>query len=106
MVVLYLSPHAPQFNNSITTLILDGCKIGHRGGISLASMLQVNKSLQKLSLSATDLDTDSVIALATVLQGNTSLTSLDLSRPLLHSKLEETTIHISRMLQVSIQVLC
>lgn len=63
-------------------------------------MLQVNKSIQKLSLSATDLDTDCLIALSTVLRGNRAVTSIDLCRPLLHSKLEETTIHISKMLQV------
>ena len=89
-----------QLNNSISTLVLDGCKIGHRGGISLASMLQVNKSIQRLGLAAADLDTDCIIAISTVLHGNKSVTTIDLSRPLLHSKLEEPTIHISKMLQV------
>jgi hypothetical protein len=39
--------------------------------------------------------------MATVLHGNQTLRSVDLSRPLLHSRLEESTIHISRMLQVN-----
>ena len=63
-------------------------------------MLQVNKSIQRLGLAATDLDTDCIIAISTVLHGNKSVTSIDLSRPLLHSKLEESTVHISKMLQV------
>ena len=96
---LYLHP---QFNNSVTSLSLGGCKIGHSGGIHIASMLQVNSTIRKLDLSSTDLDTDCVIAIATVLHGNRSLTSIDLSRPLLHSKFEETTIHISKMLQVRV----
>ena len=42
-----------------------------------------------------------MIAMATVLQGNQTLQRVDLSRPLLPSKMEESTIHISRMLQVN-----
>jgi len=74
--------------------------MGSSGGVSIASMLQVNRSLSHLGLSSTDQDTQSLIALATVLQANTTVLSIDLSRPLLHSQLEETTIHISKMLQV------
>lgn len=90
-----------QFNTSLTCLSLTGCKIGRKGGVAVASMLQVNTGINKLDLSNTDLDTDSMIALATVLQGNRSVKCIDLSSPLLHSKLEETTIHVSKMLQVS-----
>ena len=32
-----------QFNKSVVHLQLNGCKIGHKGGISLASMLQVGR---------------------------------------------------------------
>ena len=74
--------------------------MGHVGGIQVAAMLQVNRTIQQLSLANTDLDTDCIIAMATVLQGNQSLQSINLSRPLLHSRLEESTIHLSRMLQV------
>ena len=81
-------------------LCLDGCKLGNAGGIQVAAMLQVNRTILQLSLANTDLDTDCIIAMATVLQGNQSLQKIDLSRPLLHSKLEESTIHLSRMLQV------
>ena len=63
---------------------------------------QVNQSLACLGLAYTDIDTDCIIAMATVLHGNRTLRSVDLSRPLLHSRLEESTIHISRMLQVMI----
>ena len=62
--------------------------------------LQVNRSLTHLGLAYTDIDTDCIIAMATVLHGNQTLRHVDLSRPLLHSRLEESTIHISRMLQV------
>lgn len=63
-------------------------------------MLQVNRSILHLGLAATDLDTYCIIAMAAILHGNQTLRSVDLSRPLLHSKLEESTIHISRMLEV------
>ena len=66
----------------------------------MASMLQVNTTLKKLSMAHTDLHTDSVIAMATVLHGNQSISCIDMSRPLLHSHMEETTIHISKMLKV------
>ena len=91
---------ALQFNSSVCSLLLHGCKLGHRGGIGVASMLQVNRSISTLGLANTDLDTDCIIAMATVLHGNRTLRSIDLSRPLLHSQLEESTIHISRMLKV------
>ena len=64
-------------------------------------MLQLNRSIVKLGLSSCDLDTDCLIAMSTVLHGNQSIQQLDLSRPLLHSNMEETTIHISKMLQVN-----
>ena len=79
---------------------MDGNPLQRKGGIQMAAMLQVNRTLERLSLAGTDLHTDCVIAMATVLQGNSTLKSLDLSRPLLHSKMEEPTIHMSRMLQV------
>ena len=89
-----------QLNSSVSTLLLDGCKIGRGGGIQVASMLQVNRSIARLGMSSCDLDTDCIIAMSTILHGNQSVQQLDLSRPLLHSRMEETTIHISKMLQV------
>lgn len=81
-------------------LLLDGNPIQRKGGIQIAAMLQVNRTLEMLSLGSTELHTDCVIAMATVLQGNVILKSVDLSRPLLHSQMEESTIHLSRMLKV------
>lgn len=81
-------------------LDLSGVELGHHGGIAIASMLQINTSLKHLGLKGADLDTDCIIAMATVLQGNRALRKLDLSRPLLHSHLEESTIHISKALKV------
>ena len=81
-------------------MVLDGNTLQLKGGIQVAAMLQVNTSLTSLGLACTELSTDGVIAMATVLRGNSTLLSVDLSRPLLHSQLEETTIHISRMLKV------
>ena len=94
---------ALQFNNSITNLQLNGCKMGHKGGISVATMLQVNSTIQQLGLAHCDLNTDSIIAMATVLLGNKALRNVDLSRPLLQSLQEETTIHLSKMLKVSVR---
>ena len=68
---------------------------------SLLICVKVNRTLTHLGLAYTDIDTDCIIAMATVLHGNQTLRSVDLSRPLLHSRLEESTIHISRMLQVN-----
>ena len=66
----------------------------------MAAMLQVNTTLTHLSLSNTHLHTDCIIAMATVLNGNRTIKYIDLSRPLLHSCLEESTIHLSKMLKV------
>ena len=79
---------------------MDGNRLERKGGVQLAAMLQVNTKLTHLSIASTDLHTDSIIALSTVLHGNRTLQSLDISRPLLHSNLEESTIHISKMLKV------
>ena len=68
-------------------------------------MLQVNTTLTHLTLSNTHLHTDCIIAIATVLHGNQTIQCLDLSRPLLHSCLEESTIHISKMLKVLLLLL-
>ncbi len=89
-----------QFNKSVVNLQLNGCKIGHRGGISLASMLQVNPVIHTLGLCAADLDTASIIAMATVLQANRVLRKVDLSRPLFFSVQEEPTGHLSKMFKV------
>ena len=79
---------------------LDGNLLERKGGLDLASMLQVNSTLTHLALSNTHLHTDCIIAMATVLHGNQTIQCLDFSRPLLHSCLEESTIHISKMLKV------
>ena len=102
--------HAPtnhfKVNNSIRVLVLDGNTLQLKGGIQIAAMLQVNTSLTRLGIACTELSTDGVIAMATVLRGNSTLLAVDLSRPLLHSQLEETTIHISRMLEVCLSFSC
>eukprot|EP00731_Ephydatia_muelleri_P015401 Em0008g1121a len=92
---------ALQFNRTLKAITLDGNPIGRKGGIQVAAMLQVNRTLTTLGLARTDLDTDCIIAVATVLHGNSTLECVDLTRPLLHSKQEEPTIHISKMLQVN-----
>lgn len=99
---MHCPPSPLQFNTSVSVLCVDGCKLGTAGGLQVAAMLQVNRTILQLSLANTDLDTECIIAMATVLQGNQSLQRVDLSCPLLHSKLEESTIHLSRMLQVGL----
>ncbi len=94
-----------QLNTSVEHIVLDGNHVNRKGGIEIAAMLQVNKTLTHLSLTSSDLHTDAIIALATVLHGNKTVLYLDISRPLLHSKLEESTIHLSRMLQVILLVM-
>ena len=89
-----------QLNKSVASLQLHGCKMGRKGGISLASMLQVNPIIHTLGLAAADLDTDSIIAMATVLKANKTLRRVDFSRPLLFSLQEEPTVHLSKMLKV------
>ena len=44
-----------QKNVSLVYLNLNGNKIGNRGGMSLAQMLQVNESLHHLDIGHTDL---------------------------------------------------
>jgi Ran GTPase-activating protein (RanGAP) involved in mRNA processing and transport len=67
----------------------------------MAAMLQVNQTLQSLDMAGTDATTDVVIAMATVLHGNKYLEHLDISSPLLHSRGEETTVHLAEMLRVN-----
>ncbi|XP_011404247.1 PREDICTED: leucine-rich repeat-containing protein 34-like [Amphimedon queenslandica] len=92
---------ALQFNTSLQHVSLDGNLLEKKGGLDLAAMLQVNTTLTHLTLSNTHLHTDCIIAMATVLHGNQTIQCLDLSRPLVHSCLEESTIHISKMLKIS-----
>jgi hypothetical protein len=96
---------ALQINTSLEHIILDGLSLERKGGIDIAAMLQVNTTLSNLSMACTDLHTDCIIAMATVLHGNCTIRSLDLSRPLLHSCLEESTIHISKMLKVTTEII-
>ncbi|MBO8711895.1 hypothetical protein INP24_14275, partial [Staphylococcus aureus] len=80
-------------NAGLKALRLNGNKIGNRGGMFFAQMLQINTTLEALDLGDTDLTTESVIALATVLTANKTLKALNVNRPLLFSEQEETTVH-------------
>uniref|UniRef100_A0A665WCU4 Leucine rich repeat containing 34 n=1 Tax=Echeneis naucrates TaxID=173247 RepID=A0A665WCU4_ECHNA len=90
-----------QGNSSLLSLRLSGNKIGNRGTMYLAHMLQVNTGLQELELADSDLATQSVIALTIVLKSNRSLRSVDISRPLLFSHQEEWAVHCSEMLAMN-----
>ena len=83
------------------TLSLRGNKISRQGGLQVASMLQVNQTLRSLDIAETDASTDVVIAMATVLHGNRYIECLDISSPLLHSRGEETTVHLAEMLRIN-----
>ncbi|KAL1006543.1 hypothetical protein UPYG_G00073640 [Umbra pygmaea] len=88
-------------NKSLLSLRMSGNKIGNRGAMHLASMVQLNTTLQELDMADSDMGTHSVIAFAIALSNNKSLRSVNISGPLLFSNMEETTVHLSRMLLVN-----
>ena len=90
-----------QLNSTVQKLSLRGNKLGTQGGIQVASMLQVNQTVQSVDIAETDLSSDVLVAMATVLHGNQYVECLDLSRPLLHSRQEETIVHFSEMLRIN-----
>ena len=90
-----------QLNSTVQKLSLRGNKLGTQGGIQVASMLQVNQTVQSVDIAETDLSSDVLVAMATVLHGNQYVECLDLSRPLLHSRQEETIVHLSEMLRIN-----
>ncbi|XP_058481528.1 leucine-rich repeat-containing protein 34 [Solea solea] len=73
-------------NHSLLSLRLSGNKVGNRGAMHVATMLQ---------------DTQSVIAVAIAVKNNNTLHHVDLSRPLLFSLQEEWAEHCSLMLAVN-----
>ena len=93
--------HAFLVNTSLREVDLEGCKMTSKGGLQLASTMQVNTNIQCLKLASTDLDTDCIIAMATILHANCTLQVLDLSRPILFSHQEETARHLSSTLKVA-----
>lgn len=118
-----------QLNSSLRSLILAGNKFGNKGGMYVASMLQVNVTLEHINVADTDLvgkyifdahtrcivlmiywnvwqGAESVIAFATVLNQNSSVTYLNINRPLIQSRQEETTVHIAKMLKVRNEPVC
>nr|XP_014342010.1 PREDICTED: leucine-rich repeat-containing protein 34 [Latimeria chalumnae] len=92
---------ALHWNQTLKQLRMNGNKIGNKGGMYFAAMLQVNSSLEELDLGDCDLGTQSVVALSTVLNNNVAIKSINLSRPLLFSQQEETTVHLAKMLKVN-----
>lgn len=116
IIVVFLSdlqclPPSLQCNNRLLSLRLSGNKIGNRGAMHLASMLQSNNTLQELEVADCDLvntgflrlceyehsqqavswasfssqATQSVIEFSIMLKTNKTLCSVDISRPLLFS---------------------
>ncbi|XP_056663370.1 leucine-rich repeat-containing protein 34 [Monodelphis domestica] len=86
-------------NQTLKHLRMTGNKIENKGGMSFATMLQINSSLEKLDLGDCDLGMQSLIAIATVLTKNDSIKGINLNRPILKTEQEESTVHISHMLQ-------
>ncbi|XP_036611571.1 leucine-rich repeat-containing protein 34 [Trichosurus vulpecula] len=88
-------------NQTLKHLRLTGNKIDNKGGMFFATMLQINSSLEKLDLGDCDLGMQSLIAIATVLTKNQSIKGINLNRPILKSEEEESTTHVSHMLQIN-----
>ncbi|XP_018596776.1 leucine-rich repeat-containing protein 34 isoform X1 [Scleropages formosus] len=88
-------------NGSLRTLRMKGNKIGDKGGMNFADMLQSNSTLEEMDLSDCDLATQSLIAFAVVLSKNKTIRAINVSRPLLYSHQEETTVYFAQMLQVN-----
>ncbi|KAL9642522.1 hypothetical protein ABK040_011089 [Willaertia magna] len=84
-------------NKSLCTLDISLNSIGDIGGIHFAEMLKENSGLRILNLSSCDLKTSAITLLAVVMKENKTLIELNLAKPLLHSRKEETIVHISEM---------
>ncbi|RXN00819.1 Apolipoprotein D [Acipenser ruthenus] len=65
---------------------MTGNKIGNKGGMHFAAMLQINNCLEELDLGDCDLGTQSLIALTTVLNNNRTIRAINMNRPLLYSQ--------------------
>jgi hypothetical protein len=86
-------------NGKLEVLNLSCNPLGEAGGMELMSFVQNNNSLEALDVGCCDLNLKSSIGLITSLHENTKLKSLNIDRPLLnHSKQEETTDHLSRVI--------
>ncbi|XP_057178319.1 leucine-rich repeat-containing protein 34 isoform X3 [Triplophysa rosa] len=88
-------------NKSLRKLRMTGNKIGNKGAMQLAAMLQINATFEEVDVSDCDLTTQSVIAFAIVLNNNRRICAINISRPLLFSLQEETTEHMAHMLMVN-----
>ena len=88
-----------QNNVTLQSLKLNGNKMGDRGAMYVAQMLQLNTTLEQLDLGECELGVASLIALATVMRYNTRVRALTLNRPLLWTHQEEHVYHIAQMLQ-------
>uniref|UniRef100_A0A671SRF0 Leucine rich repeat containing 34 n=1 Tax=Sinocyclocheilus anshuiensis TaxID=1608454 RepID=A0A671SRF0_9TELE len=88
-------------NKSLKMLRMTGNKIGNKGAMQLAAMLQINSTLEEIDISDCDLATQSVVAFAIVLKNNRKICAINAGRPLLFSLQEETTVHMAQMLVVN-----
>ncbi|MBN3298559.1 LRC34 protein, partial [Amia calva] len=88
-------------NATLMKLQMTANKMGNKGAMHFAAMLQINSSLEELDVGDCDLDTQSLIAFAIVLNNNRNICVINLSRPLLYSQQEETTVHMAHMLKVN-----
>ena len=67
--------------------------------LTLINILNVNKTLTYLNLSNIHMNTASLIQLIITLKDNKHLNNINIDNPLLYSLQEETTVHLSKLLQ-------
>ncbi len=84
--------------HALEELILDANPLGDLGGVAIAALVESLPRLAILRMCRCDLGVDALIALCSALGRTASLRLLDISEPLLFSRNEETTGHVSRAL--------
>ncbi|MEE6501263.1 hypothetical protein FKM82_004114 [Ascaphus truei] len=82
-------------NETLRSLTMTGNKIGNKGGMFFASMLQINSTLEELDLGDCDLE-DTTIHISQMLKVNRSLRELHLSK---HQMTDSGVEHLCKALQ-------
>ena len=73
-------------NTTLIQLVANSCQFQHRGGKSIAKLLQVNKTLKYLNIANNNIGDDATASIALSIQGNATLVQLNISNCKFHSE--------------------
>ena len=95
---------ALKSNRTVQKLDLANNPIGNEGGFAVAGLISATEDslLSEVQIGNTELAQEAVSAIAAAMWTNKSITVLGMARPRLFSLQQETTLHLARMLAVSV----